>query len=337
MFLDRATVLYGESGTGKSTFIIDILRELKPFADQIIVFCPTDRSHHTYSGKTSKDRIVPLPCIHYNITPQILENIWQRQQVLSNVYRRASDFKVLESLFRRVANDHSHVIQSIKKKCDERLAEIEESIIDPVTAGRKRDEIKFDRDRFIEIIYKHFINNNRRRLENMSLSKEEAYSLRFLNLNPRLVLIFDDCTELLDKLKNNMVIQKLSTQGRHEMITTLMITHTDKKIDSAFRKNVFVSIFTEDSCARAYINRASNDLDKKGKKIASDAVESTFVPSEPHQKLVWVREDRRWYRYTAKLHQNFTFGCPEVWSYCESVGADGDSIPSSNPFVEGFR
>lgn len=335
-FLDKTTTLYGESATGKSTIIVGILHELKPYADQIIVFSPTDRSNHTYSGNGPEDRIVPLPCIHYTISEKILDDIWARQEALVSVYRRASAPAVLRKLFMRVAADSERVVEFITAKRDERLQEVKDTIIDPVTAKRKWKEIEFDHQRFIEIIYKHYINDNKYRLARMPLDAEEKFALRYINLNPRLVLIFDDCTEALNKLKNNSVIQKIAYQGRHAMISTIVACHTDKSIDSAFRKNTFVSFFTEESCGRAYFNRASNDLDKESKAVAMAALRSTFVSTEPHQKLVWVREDRRFYRYTAKIHSGFSFGCPEVWNYCEHVGADVTSVSLSNRFIDGF-
>lgn len=335
LFIDKVTVLYGETKTGKSTIIVDILHEIKPFADQIIVFSPTDRNNHTYSGTGPDDRIVPLPCIHYTISPTILKDIWERQEALVAVYRRAS--ASVSRLFERVASaDEVKVLQFIRTKRDERRAEVDASIIDPVISRRKKEEITADCDRFIDVVQRNCINNNRGRLERMGLTAEERYALNYVNLNPRLVLIFDDCTEEMNRLKNNKVIADIAYQGRHVMITTIIAAHTDKSLDSAFRKNAFNNFFTETSCARAYFNRATNDFDRESKNAATTALAAAFTPSEPFQKLVWVREDKKYYRYTARRHDNFVFGCPEVWSYCDKVASDGAATPRNNRFMAGF-
>lgn len=64
------------------------------------------------------------------------------------------------------------------------------------------------------------------------------------------------------------------------------------------------------------------------------------IPSDPpsnvkHQKLVWVRDEKRFYKYTATLHEEFEFGSPAFREYCKAI-AVSDNIPTNNKFIGDF-
>lgn len=332
-FLDRSTILYGESGTGKSFVMVDILHLLKPYVDQIIVISPTDRQNHTYDKG-----IVPLPCIHYNITPKLLDDIWERQNALAAVYTKANNADVLKKLFDRIPNNSYErgVIDSInKKKRDyEDLINSEEK--EEGVARAKIADMEKECKKLIILIYKHCINKHKDRLAKLPLSKDEQFSLKYLNLNPRLVIIFDDCTDLLKKFKSHSVMQKLFYQGRWAFITALIACHTDKALDPELKKNAFVNIFTGEKSANSYFERKTNDLDKEERVRASAARKTAFTPMAKHQKLVWVREENKFYRFTASSHDNFKFGSSVIWEYCKQIQAEAGTINTDNKFIGDF-
>lgn len=332
-FIDRSTILYGESGTGKSFVIVDILFQLKPHVDQIIVISPTDPQNHTY------DRgIVPLPCIHYTITAKLLDDIWERQNALSAVYTKANKAEVLESLFERIGDNigAKSVIDDINEKRKSYENEIHSECSDENLAKTKITEMGKEYEKLIILIYKHYINENRERLARMSLSNDEKFSLKYLNLNPRLVIIFDDCTDLLKKFKSHPVMQKLFYQGRWAFITVLIACHTDKALDPELKKNAFINIFTGEKSAHSYFERKSNDLDKEERQRASAACKASFTPIAKFQKLVWVREENKFYRFTATSHEDFRFGSPVIWEYCKKIQAEAGTISVDNKFIQDF-
>lgn len=336
-FLDKTTVLYGESKTGKSTVIVDILYQLKPFVEQIIVISPTDRINHTYSGKTIKDRVVPLPCIHYSISDKLLKDIWERQEALVAVYTKANDPDIIAGLFNRLQLiDVNRNLADVDARRRAREAEIRSQYTDEDTIKGKIEEMEVDFNKLVNMIHKHYINENRAKLSKMNLTKDEQFTLKFLNLNPRMVLIFDDCTDELGKFKNHPVMQKIAFQGRWNYITTLVACHTDKKLDTSFKSNAFNSIFTEESCANVYFGRGSLGVDKEGKDRAKVACKAAFSPTAKFQKLIWVREDKKFYRFTATKRPGFTFGSPVIWDMCRQISAEGQVISSDNRFVNGF-
>ena len=334
LFLDKLTMLYGESDTGKSFVIVNMLRALKPHAEQIIAISPTDRQNHTYDKG-----IVPLPCIHYSITSKLLDTIWERQEALVNVYTRASRREVLESLYKRCVSrrDADNAISRVEDKLFAAVREIREATSDLAAAKKKCEGMVVDVKALIAMIWRQAIERNREYLESIDLPADEAFSLRYLKLNPRLVLIFDDCTDVLKKFKSHPVIQKLFYQGRHSMVTTIIACHTDKTIDAELRKNAFVSIFTASKSAHAFFTRTSNDFDKKTDQVeAEEARKIAFTPLLPYQKLAYVRAENRFYRFTAKSYPGFRFGSDAVWEYCDRIKSGAGCISADNRFISGF-
>lgn len=332
-FLDQSTLLYGESKTGKSSIMIDILKHLKPFVEQIIVISPTDPQNHTYDCG-----IVPLPCIHYEITSELLNNIWERQSALAAVYTRANDPVVLKSLFDKITNNGQErdAISQIYRKLKEYKSEIESTETDPSVIRAKVSSMEKDCKELIVLIWKRSINSNARYLCKLRLTPKEQYSLKYLDLNPRLVLIFDDCTPDMKKFSSHPVMKKLFYQGRWSFITFLIACHTDKCIDPELKKNAFVSIFTEDSCAFAYFDRPSNNFDKESKERAKKALKAAFTPMAKYQKLVWVREDKQFYKFTATIHDEFKFGGDILREYCSRCQATKSAIETNNKFIHDF-
>jgi hypothetical protein len=313
--------------------MVDILHILKPYVEQIIVISPTDRQNHTYDKG-----IVPLPCIHYNITPKLLDDIWERQNALSTVYTKANKPEILKQLFDKIqGNSYARsVIDNIHRKRRDYEEEINNENHDESTTKAKIAEMDRECKKLIVLIYKHYINENRAKLQNTTLTKDEQFTLKFLNLNPRLVIIFDDCTDLLKKYKSHPVMQKLFYQGRWAFITALIACHTDKALDPELKKNAFVNIFTGEKSAHSYFGRASNDLDKEEKARANAACKAAFSPLAKHQKLVWVREENKFYKFTATSHDNFKFGSPVIWEYCRQIQAEAGSINTDNKFIGDF-
>jgi hypothetical protein len=332
-FLDQSTLLYGETKTGKSSIMVDILYHLKPFVEQIIVISPSDPQNHTY------DRgVVPLPCIHYEITSELLNNIWERQNALAAVYSRANEPTVLKGLFDKITNNGRarDEISQIYRKLKEYKAEIESTESEQSIMRSKVSTMEKDCKELILLIWKRYISINMRHLRRLKLSADEQYSLKYLDLNPRLVLIFDDCTPDMKKFSSHPVMKKLFFQGRWAFITFLIACHTDKCIDPELKKNAFVSIFTEESCANGYFERQSNNFGKEAKERANNALRAAFTPMTKFQKLVWVREDKRFYKFTATIRDGFEFGGDILREYCSRCQSSKNGAVTNNKFIHDF-
>ncbi len=328
-FLDKSTLLFGKSGSGKSFVMVDILYQLQGYVEQVVVISPTDRQNHTYDKG-----LVPLPCIHYTITPELLDNIWDRQTALSSAYTRANKYEIVKSLFDKIPGNATtrNIIDSIHRK----LRDFRGEVANDEDADARIAEMETECKKLITMVWKDGINKNRGALSKLELNSDERYCLKYINLNPRLVLVFDDCTDQLKKYKGHPVMQKLFYQGRHSFITVLIACHTDKALDPELKKSVYVNIFTEESSAHSYFYRGSNDLDKIARSKAESASKSAFTPLAKHQKLVWTRDDDKFYRFTATARLNFKFGSQYVWEYCNQIKADAGTVSADNKFIGDF-
>lgn len=335
-FMDKTSIIYGESGTGKSFIIVDILHALRPFVDQIIVISPTDRQNHTY------DRgIVPLIFIHYTITPKLLEDLWKRQEALAAVYTKSNDKKTLESLFNKIPSSlrapADSSISSVKQKLRDYESEVNDSTSDDSAAKAKISEMQTDCDKLIVKIRKHYITIHTAQLSQMRLTDDEQYALKYHGMNPRLVIIFDDSTDLIKKYKAHPVMQKIFYQGRHSMITALIACHTDKALDSELKKNAAVSIFTEYSCASGYFTRTAMSFDKETQQKALAAAKIAFSPTTPFQKLAWVRHEKKYYKFSAVKRDGFSFCSAKVREYARLAAAESGKVSADNEFMSDFK
>jgi len=325
-FLDKSTLILAESSKGKSTIVQDILHCLSPHIDQIIVFCPTDKQHKSY--ETS---IAPLPCIHYDISEQLLESINERQRALANVYKNANDINIIKNLFMKIPNiDNAKLIVH-------KIIEKEKQYRDELDDSKQIREITAESNKLLEKIYKQYINDNKDLLLSMKLTKEEQHTVNYINLNPRIVLVFDDCTELIDKIKRASVVKQLFYTGRWQFITFIIAAHNDKVLLPELKKSAFVTIFASVESAQAYFDRPSNNFTKEARLQAHAYLKIAFSDPKSYQKLLWIRDERTYYRYTASLHPNFRFGSEHIWKYCKAIENDNKSMSmSNNKFINLF-
>jgi len=332
LFLDRSIALYGASGTGKSAIIIDILKHLNGRADQILVFSPTDPSNKTYSSG-----VVPPPLIHYEFDIELLERIWARQEMMAAVYARANNPDVLESLYRKLGLDTvTKMIQKVQDSKREHIEEIMDTYFEKSAQKAKITKIEKQFKELLIMIYKKCIGDNAHRLSGVQLSPEEQFTLKYLNFNPRLVLILDDCASDIKKYEKKAVVRKLFYQARHVFITLMIACQDDTDIASSLRKNAFVSVFTSDTCANAFFGRKANDFSREmTKKVEALSMQLRWKP--PYfEKLVYLRQENKLYKFVAEIHDGFCFGSSSVRNFCRTIERSGTNMDKNNPFYGEF-
>lgn len=335
--IDKSSIVYGESGTGKSYIIVDMLHALRPHIDQIIVFAPTDRQNHTYDKG-----IVPLPFIHYTITPKLLTDIWNRQEALVAVYTQSNNPSVLRSLFKKISESRrspaENVIAEINLKLKSSEREMMNLGMEESQYKAKVSEMKEDCEKLISQIYKTYITKETPNLSRMQLTQQEQFALKYHAMNPRLVIVFDDCTDLIKKYKGHDVMQKIFYQGRHSKITAIIAVHTDKVLDSELKKNAAISIFTEMPCATAYFMRQSTSLDRESQARAIAACKIAFGdPARPFQKLAYIRHEKKYYKFVAQKREGFTFGSTIIRSFCKMIAVESGKVSADNQFISEFK
>lgn len=339
-FMDRSTVLYGVSGSGKTVSAKDIMFRMKDLFPRVYIFAPTNESTGDYDG------VVEKAMIYEKVTLEKISDIYEYAKMAKSIYENANNLKILDKLFLRVASTKAKVhlrrMLDAYEKCLKRVTKQEDDV------GKRRDAKKHLKDKFDNMLrrfYKKVILPNRNRLKLMRLSDKEKFSLEYLQFNPRSLVIFDDAMTEVDKLikkghrEENEVIQNFFFRGRHDKITQFYTMQSDKRLDSELRKNTFMSLFTSKSEAMAFFGRTANSFTLEEKKIAEAVVAVIF--SEENQKdfkkLIYIKDSKSpWQWYRAQARETFTMGCPSLRQLCKQVEKKGSQFDTENKFHEIF-
>lgn len=330
-FLLQSTILYGGSKTGKSTIIYHIFKILQRYIPIFVVISPTAASNGDYDGR------VPALLIFKNPTKDVFRDVYFRQEAAAAFYRRANNIPVLAGLYAKIKDHRTDgVIKTIMTK---RSIAVRKARAQYGGDSSKLDEevraIKSTYDETLRNVYRVVIRKHKAYLEKQNLNDKEIYCLKYLDFNPNLGLIVDDCAAQIKQWGKDETVSKIFYQGRHNYITSIYTFQHDKLLDSNFRQNAFVSIFTEDKAARAYFGRQANNFDKDEIKKAAEYIKKVY--KKKFYKLVYVRESKQPYQYIkADLFPKFRVCFPYVWKYCELVESDEDHIDEDNPFMKNF-
>jgi hypothetical protein len=335
-YLNKSTILFGASNSGKSTILIEILFLLKEHVPIIFVFAPTAESNNAFDG------IVPNPLIYKTVEIDILKDIYERQQAATKIYNSVNKLTSLRVLFERIAS-HTHIETAKMVYANARNLinkKTEESNTGHIEKKMSILNLKSMRDEYLIKLYKSVIRLNKKRLLNMDITDKDRYIIKYLDFNPNCVVVFDDCGAILKKFQKEEVVKKIIFQGRHSHINLILTLQDDINLDSAIKKNAFVNIFTTGRCASAYFERGSNNFNKKEKDRASRIINYVFSASKKdYKKIVYLRDDVDPFRYTiAELHNNFKFGCESIWKLCQKIDREQITCDFDNdPLLSAFR
>jgi hypothetical protein len=362
MFLDRTTVIYGPSGTGKTVFVKHIMKLLDGIVDQILIVSPTEPSNRSYKG------FVDPTLIHYSMSipdpadsrfgskdknkkdsevkkaMRFLETIWNRQEMMSATYERANRIETLYSIYSRLSLDK-------RKEGDRHIALLEKKrrrATEDVCAqyvqdqGRRADQTKILLDKFkkmLRLIYKKYITPHVDMLWTLgSLSEDERFSLQYLNFNPHLLLIFDDCAATLKPFFNKDVFRKLFYQNRHSHISVIICCQDDTDLPTNLRKNTYVSIFTDAIVSFSNFERSSNNFIRSTRDLVNEVVPLIF--SQGFRKLAYIRDDdsrQHFYHASCPYPTASLFGSKALRELCDSVREEGSTMDTDNPFYSRFQ
>jgi hypothetical protein len=337
-FLNKTTIAYGRTMSGKSTIIEEIMFLCKDYIPTVFVVAPTNSSNNAYTDK------IPSQFILKNLEVEWLDSFLHRQKNSAGAYINANKLEVLKMLFDRISDDTSQTLElSIGKKAKNSIIFIEESYMDFSNKKSQKAQIMEERGNMLRKLYKTTIRFNKVQLEQQSnLSKSERAALSFLDFNPNIMLILDDCASTFKKLyKKSTAIKEIFYEGRHYFITTLISAQDDKEIDSELRKNTTVSIFTTSQASTSNFERASNGYAKHEKVKAKHCIETVFKQDENdikhHRKLVYLQGESEPFRYTiADLYDDFRMGSIPMWEYAEKIKSKYDNLNKNNSLIEKY-
>ena len=342
-FIDRTTLIFGGSNTGKTTLVEEILYMVKEFIPNYIVIVP-ENSSETYKRK------FPPQCIKEDLTKELFAKIWKRQEWAQQIYKVANDPSVLRSLFEKINNYKARkIIEELERRANIQKQHIE--FHKGLDYGQKKMQmcnIDTQKNKQIIQIYKTTIRVFRYKINENNLNNRELTAFKFLDFNPRLMLIVDDCTDKMErwmkmyKKTEDNVFQNVFFRGRHNAISMIIIAHNDKVLDTTIRNGATITMFSEYKAVMNYIGRKGNSLSKEENnqllRIASKIYSPLKNGADNHQKLVYVRSDNAFpFQYTiADIYPDFRIGCSALYKFINKVKKEDDRSLEENPFLKGI-
>ena len=335
-FVNRNTILYGASESGKSTVLLEMLYLMKNIVPLIFVFAPTAEDNGAYDG------IVPPKMIHLTFDIKLLEKIFARQSAATKIYKAANNTDTLRELFEMVANDKLMKLAKVAYTNAATIVKRKESDSKLSFTQKKHDvkSVETERDDFLRMLFKFTISRHRKYLKTLDLEEKYKYSIKYLYFNPQCILVFDDCGAELATFQKHPLFKNIFYLGRHKFMNIILTLQDDKGLDSTLKKNAFVNVFTTQQCADAYFVRKSNNFNAALKKRASETITKVFEGRENvhHRKLIYIRKDPEKLKYTvADVYKKFKFGTPAMWAFSDEL-AEGTTMNfSDDPLLSSFK
>jgi energy-coupling factor transporter ATP-binding protein EcfA2 len=319
-FLDKNGILYGPSGSGKTTIIKYIIYILKDYIPNIFICSGTNKSSGIYDG------IVPPRHIRNNANVKFIEDFYKRQEYLTEIYKLVHNYEKLLPIFQKVASSRDKqaaklIIRSSQyHKNDATL--MEKEILDE---SCKENLVK---------LFRLVISKRRPTLKASSFVGLEWSMIDNIDINPRTMMIIDDCSSDVKKWGKSEILGKVLYEGRNNLCTTLMAFHDDTNLVPMYRKNAMFLIYAGSSCLPAYFSKTNNGIDTKFKKKALEANAIVFnngdesekskikvhKPILPFTKLIFIRDAATpLMMFLAKTLPKFRTCCIPAWEYNKAL------------------
>ena len=335
-FLHRTTALFGPSETGKTTIIREILFLLKDVIPILVVIAPSDQSNEAYSS------VVPPQCIHDDFNIDVIKKVYERQKIACKVYNDVNRLELLMSLFKMVPNKDKEIklIHIINSKFTKYVAVLKNNASKENRGDFKRkvEKAKDSRNESIRIVLKNSIRIYRHYLAKLDLTKPQQYALKYLDFNPEVLLILDDCADEFKKHNNDPIIRMLFYKARHFKITFIISFQDDKDLDSSLRKGSHIKIFTNSNVAGTYFRRPANGFTPEQRKKLDKYVNSVYTEDDHnYEKLMYIRASKEPYQVLLADEYEFKFGSDKMWQMASRAPPPEESLNKDNPFYDSFQ
>jgi hypothetical protein len=343
-FLNKSINLYGSSNSQKSTIIIQIMHILKNHVPSCICFNMTENSNNTFK------KLLPDALIHTTLEIATLESIWKRQETLTEIYKKVNNIDNIKELIHLFEESHSfeNNISKIQNKKNEEVELLNTKKLDKNILILEKNKIN-DKFNEIEIILtKKYIHNIKDKIKNISnclkkgkgLSKEEEdYYFKYKNLdddkkiiikyndiNPHLLIIFDDCAASIKPITKTDIIRKLFYQSRHNNITFICAAQDEIDLDASLRKNARMTILCDSNCAAGFFERTSNAFGKPLKLLTRKIINKLFIAEHKYKKLVYNKDSINQLEWIeATVIEPFSFCSENVLEFIKSVSKTNEN------------
>jgi hypothetical protein len=329
-YLDLTTIILGGTGTGKSTIIRDVIHACKDYIPLYYVLC-NPSSSYMYEKLE-----IPKKAIKRDITAAKWDQILKRQETVTHYYSMVRDPDLLCRLCSKVDPSISGKIGSIKAFVKNWIKEHENSISEEEEQELKNKMI----NRIAEICHK-LIDDRKPEFKKIfnSLDQDEQSVILNYRMNPKIMIIIDDRTELIKtwikdcgKLESNP-IDTIFFAGRHNHISLVVATHSETCLPVRYRMNIRVVFYTASAFLTGAAKRPNFSGTDKDREIARGLSKKVFEnneamgdPDKKYRKVCYMQNapvGEKWRFFTAKTHHSFKTGC-------DSMRVLSDNLPDQS-------
>ena len=336
-YLDHTTIVLGPGGTGKSTAITHIVTEIQDHLAALFVVNPTNPIKHDYDGMTPPQAIFP------SFDRDWLEKLKMRQEAAAATYTQAMDIDVLQKIFNKIATRGQR----------ERLTQIQDGFDDLIgeLSGTRKDDLEATHKRNVRKYMRGVIRPHKERimdqLEDMDDPPEDiSYTMEYLDFNPRVCVVFDDCTVSLRPFVSNnrdALFGDIFYRCRHFFLSIIICLHDDKILDSDYKRNSYQIIFTTNVVAQGFFERASSNFSSYQKGLSRKVIKIIYDKDARYRKLLYQREaDYQFQHYTAEKidkDDKEMVGSEFFQELCEGSGRKAGKLyfPQGNDYSDMFK
>jgi hypothetical protein len=338
-------VLYGPSNTGKTTVLDDILYILQDSIPNFIAVCPTSTINESIK------RRLPKHCVLKNVGAEWLFRLYERQEMITEMWMRANDLTTLQSLFKRLGSRARQYEDQITKlgtfvENAERYYDSNPDM-DHSEKHAQKSALR-EKQRHMQVtIYRNAIMRFETYLRSGRLTETEKIVINYIGVNPNLCLVLDDASAVMEEWGKNprarKIVNDIFHQGRHASITLIAAVHDDTKLTPDWRKNAHISIFTNGQSAACFIGRPGNGITPAIRKRMHTQCETLFAdtPGIPkhYRKFVYERETDQPSKYIIAITHDmddFTVGCPPLREMIGQIPETEGAINAGNSFHDMF-
>jgi AAA+ ATPase superfamily predicted ATPase len=336
-YLNKSIFIYGPSKTGKTVTIKHLLCKLRPFIPNVILVCPSEPANNSYKG------IIPRAALYLDVTLKFLKDLFELQEMKAQIYEKANDINILERLYLSVP--HSRV-NDLLVKLEEKYEKAVENVRKRKSGASAESDIKEISENYDDArkaLYRKQIGVNIDKFNVSRLSSEEKNVLTYINMNPNILLIFDDYAAGLKKIGGTEVMKNYMYRGRHAKITIMIVNHSSTDLPPSIRTNAFVIFFGSSEMAAAYFSKsAGNGFTTEQFKEIKRKIDKVYEEKEKEpdkfRKLVWIREGaaKQFYYFLADIVKTELFGSDAFIELCSRGEKDQNSLDTSNPYFATF-
>lgn len=305
IFINKTTLLYGPTRSGKTSIILWILSVIQKHIDMPILFCPTNIMNKTYFGKIPDIFSFAEPGEN---APNNLEKSKSIRSFFSQLEKKQKIIVMSRDVNESPIEMAKCVVKYLRRNPNKRLYE---------NFVNKFKSIQSEKERI------SFCKRILQRLYRILLEPERIIADFNPSRNNNILLLLDDCAASL-KYVFKTAFNEMIYQNRHYSITVIISCQDDVDFPKNLRENVHNSIFSDKQIFIENFGRKKSLKDQmpKYRKISN----AIFNPKYLHRKMVCIKSTGYdIYHITApdpdSYGDSIKVGSPECWQLDRHIKA----------------